>query len=90
MQIITGNTEKKQIMEQVIQCHLGVDGDPPDRHRIASHHWLLALLQWQLKVKNCHWMNPLTRQEATQLGTSCNIIDCHPNSNDNNNGTVLV
>jgi len=52
MQIITGNTEKKQIMEQVIQCHLGVDGDPPDRHRIASHHWLLALLQWQLKMKN--------------------------------------
>jgi len=29
MQIITGNTEKKQKMEQVIQCHLGVEGDPP-------------------------------------------------------------
>jgi len=29
-QIITGNTEKKKKLEQVIRRHLGVEGDPPD------------------------------------------------------------
>jgi len=40
-------------------------------------------------MKNCHWTNPLTKEETIQLGTSCDIIDCHPNSNDEEHGTVL-
>ncbi len=31
-------------------------------------------------MKKCQWTNPLTKEDADHLGTSCDKIDCHPKS----------
>jgi len=56
MQIITGNTDKKQKMEQV-PSWLTQDSFTS----LATCTPTVAIES----VKNCHWMNPLTRQEVT-------------------------
>jgi len=58
-------------------------------YRIAPHHFLIGLLEWQLTKKNCQWMKPLTIQEASQCGTVHDASDAHPSSKDGNGDTIL-